>query len=93
MLHDDFDLHHTTLQVDHQGSDLLDIEMPRMDGYEVARRLRARAGGDDLLLIALTGYGQAEDKQRALEAGFDYHLVKPVDPGVLEKLLARRANG
>jgi PAS domain S-box-containing protein len=69
---------------------VLDIGLPEMDGYEVARRLRANPNGKQMLLIALTGYGQAEDRQRAENAGFDHHLVKPVDPGALEKLLARR---
>ena len=70
---------------------VLDIGLPQMDGYEVARRLRAMPGGEAMMLIALTGYGQSEDKQRSHDAGFDYHLVKPVDPGVLEKLIARRS--
>ena len=61
--------------------------MPGMDGYEVAQRLRAAEGGDRLLLVAVTGYGQDEDRQRAREAGFDYHLVKPVDPEHLQALL------
>jgi signal transduction histidine kinase/ActR/RegA family two-component response regulator len=65
----------------------LDIGMPGMDGYEVAQRLRAAEGGDRLLLVAVTGYGQDEDRQRAREAGFDYHLVKPVDPEHLQALL------
>src|SRR5262249_12717795 len=69
---------------------VLDIGLPQMDGYEVARQLRAMPGGEEMLLIALTGYGQSEDKQRSLDAGFNYHLVKPVDPGVLEKLIAHR---
>ena len=66
---------------------LLDIGLPRMDGYEVARRLRhslLRKGGK---LIALTGYGQAEDRERARDAGFDAHLVKPVDLDALARLL------
>jgi PAS domain S-box-containing protein len=67
---------------------LLDIGMPRMDGYEVARRLRAREGGDKVVLVAVTGYGQDEDRRRAREAGFDYHMLKPVDPGDLRELLA-----
>jgi len=67
---------------------LLDIGMPLLDGYEVARRIRALPGGGDLLLIAMTGWGQEEDKRRAAEAGFDHHLVKPVDPVKLETLLA-----
>jgi PAS domain S-box-containing protein len=66
---------------------VLDIGLPHMDGYEVARRIRAGAGGSDILLIALTGYGHAEDKQKARDAGFDCYLVKPVDPGKLEELL------
>ena len=66
---------------------LLDIGMPGMDGYETARRLRASARGAEMLLVALTGWGQKEDKQRAMEAGFDEHFTKPMDPVVLERLL------
>ena len=69
---------------------LLDIGLPHMDGYEVASRLRAAPGGGDLHLIALTGYGQAEDRRRALEAGFDDHLVKPVEPEKLQQALETR---
>lgn len=58
-----------------------------MDGYEVARRLRVSANGS-MLLVALTGYGQPEDRSRALEAGFDVHITKPVETGRLETLLA-----
>jgi CheY-like chemotaxis protein len=58
-----------------------------MDGYEVARRLRAQLG-HDVVLVALTGYGQADDRRRAREAGFNFHLVKPVDLDALERLLA-----
>ncbi len=68
---------------------LLDIGLPGMDGYEVARRLREQAGWEQVLLVAVTGYGQEEDRRKALEAGFDAHLVKPADPGVLQELLAR----
>jgi CheY-like chemotaxis protein len=64
---------------------LLDIGLPELDGDEVARRLRQQPGGDSLLLVALTGYGQASDRQRSREAGFDVHFVKPAD---LERLLA-----
>jgi len=67
---------------------LLDIGLPGMDGYEVARRLREAAGGKKMLLIAQTGYGQEEDRRRSREAGFYAHLVKPVDPGALKALLA-----
>jgi CheY-like chemotaxis protein len=59
-----------------------------MDGYEVARRIRAGKGGEDVLLVALTGWGQAEDKRRAAEAGFDEHITKPVDPAMLTSLLS-----
>ncbi|HET9865196.1 MAG TPA: ATP-binding protein [Steroidobacteraceae bacterium] len=67
---------------------LLDIGLPDMDGYEVARRLRRSLRGARMTLIALTGYGQKDDRERAREAGFDAHLVKPVDFAALEKLLA-----
>jgi CheY-like chemotaxis protein/nitrogen-specific signal transduction histidine kinase len=69
---------------------LLDIGLPRMDGYEVARRLRHSLLRKGARLIALTGYGQAEDRERAHAAGFDAHLVKPVDLEVLTKLLGAR---
>ncbi|HEX5273590.1 MAG TPA: response regulator [Gemmataceae bacterium] len=67
---------------------LLDIGLPGMDGYEIARRLRADPATRGALLIALTGYGQVEDQQRAREAGFDYHLIKPADLEALTGLLA-----
>jgi CheY-like chemotaxis protein len=66
---------------------LLDIGMPDLNGYDTARALRAAPGGADLELIALTGWGHPDDKQRAAEAGFDRHLTKPVDPAELEELL------
>jgi signal transduction histidine kinase/ActR/RegA family two-component response regulator len=68
---------------------LVDIGLPRMDGYEVARRLRESAGGYHPYLVALTGYGLPEDRERALDAGFDSHLVKPVDHALLDQILAR----
>jgi PAS domain S-box-containing protein len=68
---------------------LLDIGMPMLDGYGVARRIRELPDGGDLLLVAMTGWGQEEDKRRTALAGFDHHLVKPVDPVKLEKLLAQ----
>jgi PAS domain S-box-containing protein len=58
---------------------LLDIGMPGMDGYEVARRVRQQAGAEEVKLIALTGWGQEKDRKRAREAGFDHHLLKPLD--------------
>ena len=71
---------------------LLDIGMPDLNGYEVARRLRLTDCGKDLRLIALTGWGQDDDKRRARDAGFDHHLTKPVDPQRLDALLSRRGN-
>jgi CheY-like chemotaxis protein len=59
--------------------------LPGIDGYEVARRIREKT--EKPLLIAMTGYGQAEDRERSKEAGFEYHLVKPVDPVKLQNLL------
>ena len=73
---------------------LLDLGMPRMDGFEAARQIR-EALGTRVVLVAVTGWGQDEDKDRAHHAGFDHHLTKPADPGVLEELIARagRATG
>jgi signal transduction histidine kinase/DNA-binding response OmpR family regulator len=68
---------------------LLDIGLPGMDGYEVGRRLRARADLKGTLLVALTGYGQDEDLRRSRAAGFDHHLVKPADPDALAGLFSR----
>jgi CheY-like chemotaxis protein len=68
---------------------LLDIGLPGQDGYQVARQLR-QEGLVRGMLIALTGYGQDEDRQRAHDAGFDQHLTKPVSPDVLEQVLKRR---
>jgi CheY-like chemotaxis protein len=67
---------------------VLDIGMPGMDGYEAARRVRGLPWGRAVVLIAVTGWGQAEDKRRAVEAGFDHHITKPVDAVELERLLA-----
>jgi CheY-like chemotaxis protein len=66
---------------------LLDIGLPGMTGYEVARELRRR-GLSEVILVALTGYGQQEDQARAREAGFDHHLVKPTDVMRLPELFA-----
>jgi CheY-like chemotaxis protein len=68
---------------------LLDIGLPGMSGLEVAHRLRQDVGLNGVLLVALTGYGQEEDKQRSQEAGFNAHMVKPVDLDALAELLAR----
>jgi PAS domain S-box-containing protein len=69
---------------------LLDIGMPVMDGYELARHVRREAWGKDVLLIALTGWGQERDRQKAYEAGFDVHLTKPVDIDIIERLILSR---
>jgi CheY-like chemotaxis protein len=66
---------------------LLDIGLPQMDGYETARRMRARPWGAQALLVAVTGWGRPEDRDRTRSAGFDRHLVKPVAPAALEALL------
>lgn len=68
---------------------IVDIGLPGMDGYELARRVRQHPELKRIMLIALTGYGSAEDRQRALAAGFDYHIVKPVDVDALQGLVAR----
>ena len=65
----------------------MDVGMPRMDGIEAARHLRAQANGDQLLLVALTGWGQDIDRRRTDDAGFDTHLVKPVELDALQKVL------
>jgi CheY-like chemotaxis protein len=69
---------------------LIDLGLPEMDGYEVARRIRAAEERRNILLIAVTGYGSADDRERSLMAGFDVHLVKPVDPDMLAGVLAPR---
>jgi CheY-like chemotaxis protein len=66
---------------------LLDIGMPGMDGYQVARRIRERSEFNGVTLVALTGWGQADDRRRTRAAGFDEHLVKPADLAVLQSVL------
>jgi CheY-like chemotaxis protein len=66
---------------------LCDLGLPHMNGYQVARHLRGQAEFQQTRLIALSGYGQDSDRRRAKEAGFDYHLVKPVEPNTLTALL------
>jgi CheY-like chemotaxis protein len=66
---------------------ILDIGMPDVNGYEVARAARNEDWGKNAYLIALTGWGQADDKERARAAGFDRHLTKPVDPDLVEEIL------
>ena len=67
---------------------LLDIGLPKMDGYEVAREIRRQPALRDVMLVAMTGYGHESDQQNSLKAGFDHHLVKPVDHAALSRVLA-----
>jgi len=67
---------------------LLDIGLPKLNGYEVAQRIREKDWGQSMFLIAVTGWGQDEDRQRSSEVGLNLHMVKPVEPAALEKLLA-----
>ncbi|MDO8678439.1 MAG: response regulator [Acidobacteriota bacterium] len=75
---------------------LLDIGLPKMNGYEVAQRIRESAWGTTMFLIAVTGWGQAEDRARSAEVGLNMHMVKPVEPTALQAVLAdlhRNGNG
>ncbi len=91
-------VHDGTAALERMGAEepeviFLDIGLPGMDGYEVARRIRERAGGAGPRLVAVTGYGQASDRQRSREAGFDAHLVKPVELEQVRELVADVGNG
>ncbi len=78
--------------VRHPDAILLDLGMPRIDGIEAARRIRALPGGEQPLIVALTGWGQPADRERTREAGFDCHLVKPADPDEVIGLIERGCN-
>jgi CheY-like chemotaxis protein len=67
----------------------LDIGMPKLDGHEAARHIRRHPWGRSMVLVALTGWGREEDRRASQEAGFDFHLVKPVDAVGISKLIAR----
>jgi CheY-like chemotaxis protein len=67
---------------------LLDIGMPGMNGYEVARRVRQQYGAEQPMLVALTGWGQEQDRRRSKEAGFDHHLTKPVELATLRTVIS-----
>ena len=67
---------------------LLDIGLPQMDGYEVGRRMQTDLELQSVVRVAMTGYGQDEDRRRSAEAGFSHHLVKPVDPDTLRQIVA-----
>jgi two-component system, sensor histidine kinase len=81
------------LNVVHPDVGIIDISLPRMDGYQVAKRIREEPDGRRMLLVALTGYGSAGDAYRSTEHGFDYHLVKPVDLDQLTRLLSEGLEG
>jgi len=68
---------------------LVDIGLPGLDGYEVARRVREQLSRSEVRLVALTGYGQAKDREAVFQAGFDEHLVKPINPQNLTRVLSR----
>jgi CheY-like chemotaxis protein len=72
---------------------VIDIGLPGMNGYEVARRLRLKGAESPALLVALTGYGQKEDRTRSEEAGFDHHFVKPADPRLIQSAIAAWSGG
>ena len=72
---------------------MLDIGMPKLNGYDACRSIREQPWGKEMFLIALTGWGQEEDRRRTEEAGFDHHIVKPVDPAVLMQMLSGRPSG
>jgi len=72
---------------------IIDLSLPRMDGYEVARRIRAKPRGRGMLLLALTGHASPDDSKHSLAHGFDYHLVKPVDPDYLARLIGDMSQG
>jgi CheY-like chemotaxis protein len=72
---------------------VLDIAMPKLNGYEAARKIREQTWGKDLVLIALTGWGQQQDRQRTQAAGFDAHLTKPVNYDAIMEILAKLSAG
>ena len=72
---------------------LLDIGMPRLNGYEACKQIRAQAWATQVIIIAVTGWGHDEDRRRSKDAGFDMHLVKPLDPLVVERLMRKLEPG
>jgi PAS domain S-box-containing protein len=85
-----FDGHEALQQAEQFNPDVvfLDIGMPTLDGHETAKIIRQQPWGKDMVLVALTGWGQSDDRRRSKDAGFNHHLVKPADPAVVERLLA-----
>lgn len=78
--------------VDHAMPELIvmDLGMPTMDGYEAARRIRSKPGSQNILMIAVTGWGQSDARERTMEAGFDHHLIKPVNFGEIKRLASEQ---
>jgi len=76
------------LETEHPDMAIIDIGLPGLNGYQVAQQIREHPNGHAMLLVALTGYGSPGDLQRSIEAGFDHHLVKPIDPGELTRLIS-----
>ena len=72
---------------------LLDLGMPKLNGFEVCRQIRQRPWGAGVLMVAQTGWGQAQDRARTLEAGFDAHLTKPIDPDAVQAMLVALKEG
>ena len=66
---------------------LMDIEMPKLNGYEACRRIRGEPWGRSIVIVAQTGWGQGDDKRKSQDPGFGFHMIKPVDPAALEKML------
>ena len=87
-----YDGHEAVLATEQAMPDMIvmDLGMPRMDGYEAARRIRRQPGSKEVLMIAVTGWGQSDARQRTLEAGFDHHLTKPVDFDEIRQLATDR---
>jgi signal transduction histidine kinase/ActR/RegA family two-component response regulator len=79
------------VEAEHPDVAIVDIGLPGLDGYQIARRIRDRPSGSAMLLLALTGYGLPGDYKRSADAGFDHHLVKPVDPDAVARLVAGNA--
>ena len=67
---------------------LMDIGMPKLNGFDACRRIREQPWGKEIVIVACTGWGQEDDKRMASEAGFNFHMTKPIDPGALETMLA-----
>jgi CheY-like chemotaxis protein len=80
-----------TIAREHPDVALIDIGLPVMSGYQVARQVRQNPVLDDVMLVALTGYGREADIQAAKEAGFDAHLTKPADPKLIDEILSGRS--